>query len=150
MKIKRFIIFALASGFGSGYLPLLPGTAGSFCALIIFLLLPLGDQIWLVIIAITFLAGIRIGDIVEKEYGKDPGFVVIDEFAGQWLTFLFLPLDFSLLVAGFILFRIFDIIKPFPANHAQKINGGLGIMLDDIIAAVYAQVVLRIIIFFIT
>ena len=85
-----------------------------------------------------------------SQLAREITIVVIDEFAGQWLTFLFLPVDLMLLLAGFVLFRIFDILKPFPANHTQRISGGLGIMLDDLIAAIYAQAVLRITLFFIT
>jgi len=150
MKFKRAIILFLASGFGSGYTPRIPGTAGSLAALLLYYLLPLGDLIWTLIIGITFITGILLGNIMEVEFGKDPGLVVIDEFAGQWLTLLFLPIDYLMLFAGFMLFRIFDILKPFPADRVQRIPGGLGIMLDDIIAAIYAQAVIRLGLFIFT
>ncbi len=147
MKLKRILVLALATGFGSGFFPLIPGTAGSLAAVLLYYFLPLGDQIWSLIILVTFFTGIWTGTFAEREYGKDPGVVVIDEFAGQWMSLLFLPVDLLTVSGGFVLFRTFDIIKPFPANRAQKIKGGAGIMLDDLIAAVYTQVTLRLILF---
>jgi len=146
MKIKRILMLTFVSGFGSGYTPVMPGTAGSLVAAVIYLCLPAGDILWLIIIFLIFTAGAAIGSRIEKEYGvKDPSFMVIDEFAGQWLTYIALPMDMLTFTGGFLLFRVFDILKPFPANRIQKISGGPGIMLDDLVAAVYAQITIRII-----
>jgi phosphatidylglycerophosphatase A len=147
MRLRRILILALATGFGSGYFPLMPGTAGSLAAVLLYYFLPLGDQIWSLVILLTIITGVWTGTFAEREYGKDPGVVVIDEFAGQWLSLVFLPADLLTVSGGFVLFRIFDIIKPFPANRAQKIKGGSGIMLDDLIAAVYTQAALRLILY---
>jgi phosphatidylglycerophosphatase A len=145
MKMKKFLLLTFISGFGSGFTPVIPGTAGSLVAAIIYYFLPAGNILWLIIIILTFAAGAAIGGRIEKEYGKDPSFMVIDEFAGQWLTYSALPMDLLIFAGGFLLFRVFDILKPFPANRAQNISGGPGIMLDDLIAAVYAQITIRII-----
>jgi len=150
MAFKRFVTLTLASGFGIGYAPIIPGTAGSLAAAILHFMLPLEEPAWILIITAAFVAGIWSGTLVEREYGKDPPLVVIDEFVGQWLTFSFLPMDLLTLTGGFLLFRIFDISKPFPVNRAQRLKGGLGIMLDDVIAAVYAHASLRLILLIIS
>lgn len=143
MKTKAFIMQTLATGFGIGCSPLIPGTAASLMALLLYYLLPLGDLLWSVVILLTVIAGIPVGTYMERTHGKDPGIVVIDEFAGQWLACLFLPHGVGILIPVFVFFRIFDILKPFPADLAQRLHGGLGIMADDLIAAVYTQAVIR-------
>lgn len=147
MQLKK-IAYIIATGFGSGYSPLIPGTAGSFIALIIFILVPLDNVSWLIICLIVFFAGIWAAQIVEKEHEKDPGLVVIDEFVGQWISLLFLPRIFLVFIAAFIIFRILDILKPFPANDSQKLAHGWGIMIDDVIAGIYTNAIIQIIIFF--
>ena len=145
MYIKR-LKYLIATGIGSGYSPYIPGTVGSLLALLIFIVFPLSSFIWLCISTAIFLIGIWSSGIVEKEYGKDPRIVVIDEFVGQWIALLFLPRSVWIYAAGFILFRILDIIKPFPANKVENISGGTGIMLDDLIAAVYTNLALQLVI----
>lgn len=94
-------------------------------------------------IAVT-LIGIPVSTTVARESGmKDPGFVVIDEVAGQLITFIGAPLSWKYLLAGFILFRSFDIVKPFPLRRLEKLPGGTGIMLDDVGAGLYALVLLQ-------
>jgi len=142
-RLVRFI----ATGFYSGYTPVMPGTAGAFLALIIFLLIPGFRGIWLVLAVIFFFfIGVWASGQVEKSEGKDPSIVVIDEIAGMWLTFITLPADlhWGWAAGGFILFRIFDVFKPFPVNQSQNLPGGWGIMIDDVLAAVYAHICLRI------
>jgi phosphatidylglycerophosphatase A len=147
MQLKK-IAYTIATGFGSGYSPLIPGTAGSFIALIIFVLVPLDNASWLIICLIVFFTGVWAAKIVEKEHGKDPGLVVIDEFVGQWISLLFLPRIFLVFIAAFIIFRILDILKPFPANDSQKLAHGWGIMIDDVIAGIYTNVIIQLILFF--
>lgn len=90
--------------------------------------------------------GVISSGIVEKESGtKDPSSVVIDEFAGIFVVFCFLPLRPGVVIAGFILFRLFDIVKPYPIRFLERVGGGWGIMLDDLLAAVYANLALRVI-----
>ncbi len=143
--MKNKIKYVLATGFGSGYSPLIPGTTGSLLALILYILIPLNSWYWLIISTITFFIGIRVATFVENDKGKDPKIVVIDEFVGQWIALLFLPRTFIVFVAAFILFRFLDIIKLYPANRMEKIRGGSGIMLDDVVAGLYANFLLQII-----
>jgi phosphatidylglycerophosphatase A len=104
---------------------------------------------WLVVVAViasavVTLIGIPVSTTVALESGvKDPGFVVIDEVAGQLITLIGVPLDWKYLLAGFILFRSFDIVKPFPLRRLERLPGGTGIMLDDVGAGLYALVLLQ-------
>lgn len=134
-----------ATGFYSGLLPKAPGTWGSLLAAMsapVFTLT--GSSIWVFsILGLLFLIiGIPVSSAYEKQTGvTDPSEVVIDEIAGQFLAFILVPVTPFTLILGFILFRIFDIFKPFPANYAQNnMPGGWGIMLDDIVAGIYAGV----------
>lgn len=138
---------------GVGYLPLIPGTFGSLLGVGISLLLSQTAAGLLVsILAITF-AGIWAASRTEELAGrKDPGKVVVDEVAGQMIATL--PLAFfaqwSMLtvMVSFILFRFFDIVKPYPANRFERLKGGFGIMCDDLVAGVYAAVLVSIFIRF--
>lgn len=141
--IKRFLIYIIGTGFGSGYMPVAPGTAGSILALIIYFIFPLDAIYWLSISIMFFIAGIWSSSAIEKDKGKDPGLVVIDEMVGQWLAVIFLPFSWITLLIGFILFRTFDIWKPYPINRSQKLKAGWGIMIDDVLAGVYANIVLQ-------
>ena len=136
---------------GVGYLPLIPGTFGSLLGVGIFLLLNQTAAGLLVsIVAFTF-AGIWAASRTEQLAGrKDPGKVVVDEVAGQMIATL--PLAFFTqwsmrsVMVSFILFRFFDIVKPYPANKLERLKGGFGIMCDDLVAGVYAAVILSILI----
>lgn len=139
------IKYVIASGLGCGYAPLAPGTAGSLLAVAIFWLWPLNSWIWLTIIILVFFIGVWAATGVEREKGNDPGLVVIDEVVGQWISYLFLPVSLFNLIAGFFLFRLFDIFKPFPIDQSQKLKGGWGIMIDDVLAGIYANVLLQIV-----
>jgi phosphatidylglycerophosphatase A len=99
----------------------------------------------LLVSAAISLIGIPSSSTVERESGReDPGFVVIDEVAGQMIALIGVPVDWKYLLAGFILFRSFDIVKPFPLRRLEKLGGGTGIMLDDVGAGLYALVLLQI------
>ena len=145
-KIKHVI----ATGLGSGYSPFAPGTAGSLVALILYIVIPIDDYIWLAVTIITFFIGIWVSNAVEREQEKDPPIIVIDEIVGQWVALLFLPRILWIFLAAFLLFRILDIIKPFPAADMEDFEGGAGIMLDDIIAGFYTNLALHLTIIFIT
>ena len=142
---KNKSIYLFATGFGSGYSPYIPGTAGSLAALCLYVLIPINSYYWLIVSIITFIIGIRVASFVEKDKGKDPKIVVIDEFVGQWIALLFLPRTFSVYLAAFILFRLLDILKPFPADKLEQLSGGKGIMLDDVAAGLYANLILQIV-----
>ena len=149
MDVKK-LKYIFATGFGIGYAPYIPGTIGSLVALLLFIFIPFQDYIWLAIIIIMFFIGIWVSGTVEKDKGKDPGIVVIDEFVGQWIALLFLPRILWIFIAGFFVFRILDIIKPFPAADLEELDGGIGIMLDDIIVAIYTNVALQLTLIFIS
>ena len=140
------LAIALCTGFGAGYSPVAPGTAGSAVGIVIAWLLwqtelPYGVAIAaLVTAAIGFWAAER-GAIHFAD--KDPGPVVIDEIAGQLLTLALLPHSWQLLVISFFLFRLLDIWKPFPARQLEKLRGGVGIMVDDLAVAVYGNLLLQ-------
>jgi phosphatidylglycerophosphatase A len=149
MNIKK-VKYLIATGFGIGFIPLIPGTAGSIAALFLFIIIPVNDYIWLTICILMFFLGIWVSGEVEKNEGKDPKIVVIDEFVGQWIALLFLPRITWIFIAGFVIFRILDIIKPFPAADFEEIEGGSGILLDDVIAGIYTNIALHLILLFIS
>ena len=140
----------LGSGFYTGYSPLASGTLASAVALAIYFI-PGFEKSYVLIpfIIIFFLVGIPIGTKFEKEYGKDPSECTIDEFAGMWLSLLFIPKTITYAIVCFFIWRFFDIIKPYPAKSLEKIDGGLGIMIDDFVAALYSLVTVHAIIFLI-
>ena len=128
---------------GAGYAPAAPGTVGSAVTLALLWLIPfstIGLAIFfLVVTAVGLWASARAERIVGR---KDPSCVVIDEVAGMTLSVLGLPLTPGVLVSAFILFRVFDIAKPFPAHRSQRLPGGFGIMVDDLIAGAYTLALL--------
>lgn len=132
----------IATWFGAGLSPWAPGTCGSLAALpVAWILVRAGGTSTLLAAAIVaFAAGWWASDVVTRASGvKDPASIVIDEVVGQWLTLASAPVDPLAYAAGFALFRIFDIVKPWPVSWADRaVPGGLGIMLDDILAAAYA------------
>ncbi|MFQ5455129.1 MAG: phosphatidylglycerophosphatase A [Nitrospirota bacterium] len=140
----KLIIF-IATGFYSGYLPIAPGTAGSLVGLVIYLLVkdisPFSYSLFLIVF---FAVGVYFSHIAENDLQeKDSRHIVIDEIYGILLTFFLLPFRIQYLIFGFFLFRIFDILKPFPIKKAEKIRGGFGIMTDDVIAGLYANILLH-------
>ena len=145
MSVTERLAFALATGFGSGYSPIAPGTAGSAVGLVFvwgmsYLNLP--GQIAAVIV--VSVLSIIAADIVARSTGlKDPGLVVADEIAGMMLTMIAIPFTFKTAVIGFILFRVMDVVKPPPARQFERFKGGVGIVADDLMAAVYAHLALR-------
>lgn len=131
----------LASAFGAGYSPVASGTVGSFVTVVAIWLLPLTPLRIAVALVIVVLVGIWAGSRVERVLGKkDPGVIVVDEVAGMLLSVILLPRTIPVLITAFLLFRLFDIWKPFPARESQALTGGMGVMVDDLIAGVYALV----------
>lgn len=138
----------IATAGGVGYFPYGPGTVGSAVGIglvALFGTIPLTPTWGTVLLSLTatvlFFSGVRAAGISERVFGcTDPGRVVIDEVVGQVVTFLIRPHpSWKLLLAGFGLFRVFDILKPFPAGRAERLTGGWGIMVDDVVAGVYAM-----------
>ena len=141
----------VATFFGAGRLRPGPGTWGSAAAALIWYFAGRAAHLngWTLAVVtvaaavVVTLIGIPAASIVERESGRtDPGFVVIDEVAGQWLVLAAAPLDWGHALVGFALFRIFDIVKPRPARQLERLHGGTGIMLDDLAAGIYGALVM--------
>jgi phosphatidylglycerophosphatase A len=124
---------------GVGRAPVAPGTAASALTVLALWLLGLSPlALALLLVAVTVL-GVWAADEAERVLGgKDPGAIVVDEVAGMTLAALLVPPTPSALLVAFVLFRLFDVLKPFPANDSQRLRGGLGVMVDDLIAGLYA------------
>jgi phosphatidylglycerophosphatase A len=134
----------IACGFGSGLSPIAPGTAGSLAALFPYLLLrELRLPFYLAFLVVAFALGVWVSAYaVRKLRIADPGVIVWDEFVGQWLALALAPHDWKWIIIGFILFRLFDVWKPWPVSWADRtIKGGLGVMLDDVLAGLYAATI---------
>ena len=134
-----------AFGFGSGTLPIAPGTWGTLVGILFYVLIQdVSLSIYLSITAIAAMFGIWICHVTAKDIGvHDHSGIVWDEIVGYLLTMAFAPQGLLWIILGFILFRIFDILKPWPIKWIdQKVKGGLGIMLDDLLAAIPAGVIL--------
>lgn len=129
-----------------GYFPVAPGTVCSAVAMIFLGLFNPSYTVVLAILTISLFTGIIASERIEKTSNKkDPSYIVIDEFAGYLTSILFIPINWQNLLIAFILFRIFDIIKPTPIRQIErKFKGGLGIMLDDIIAGIISNILIRI------
>jgi phosphatidylglycerophosphatase A len=135
----------IATGLGSGYSPFAPGTAGSAVGAL-FLLPFVGTGAWPLAVAIVILFAVGVwasGHVAAHAGLKDPGIVVVDEVIGMWISVLGLPLTLPIVLAGFVLFRIFDVVKPPPARQFEALPGGYGIVCDDVMAGIYANLVLR-------
>ncbi len=146
---ERFSVM-IASALRIGFIPGAPGTYASIAtSLCYFLVYSIGHRILpalhLSAVCLISLIGILVSDEVRRSTGlEDPSFIVIDEVAGQLLTFLLLPVNASNLILGTLIFRLFDIWKPFPIRKLESLKGGVGIMADDLLAGVFGNLVLQI------
>jgi phosphatidylglycerophosphatase A len=143
--MNRLAVMVATAG-GAGYTPVAPGTAGSVVGVAAYLLTrhwpPL---VQVALVAAVTLAGIWASHRAERHFGReDPGEVVIDEVAGQWLTLCLTGVGLSGALLGFIAFRAFDIAKPWPVRRLEDLPGGVGIMADDLMAGVYGHLVVRV------
>jgi phosphatidylglycerophosphatase A len=147
----------IASGFGSGFSPVAPGTCGSLVACLILYLLnlfvPAADDFYNycllhVLLCIFFtIIGIISVNKIEVEWGHDSPEFTVDEIVGMWFALLLIPFTWTTVLIAFALFRFFDILKPFGIRSLEKVHGGWGVMLDDILAGVYANVLLHVLLF---
>jgi phosphatidylglycerophosphatase A len=140
-----------AFGLGSGAAPVAPGTFGTLAAVLLYLPLQLLSPLsYLLVVILAFIVGVWLCAVTSEDLGvHDHSGIVWDEFVGYWITMLAAPAGWVWIVAGFILFRFFDILKPWPVSWADNhIHGGLGIMLDDVIAGVYSLVSLQLLALF--
>lgn len=136
----------IASGFYIGYLPVAPGTLGSLAALVLYYFICHNAVIMGAVILIVIILGFMTAVRVEEMFGeKDPGEIILDEFAGMLISLYRLPPTMGYVVTGFLLFRFFDIVKPKPILSLEKLKGSLGIMSDDIVAGIYANMILQVI-----
>ena len=146
--MTRLAVFIATVGY-CGYFPIAPGTVGSAAGLLVYLLVwwSQSSVVEVGLILTLFFAGMWAGTTAERYFGGiDPGPIVLDEVVGMLITLAFIPVGLSGAVAGFFLFRVFDVIKPFPARRLESLHGGLGVMADDAMAAVYANLSLRLLI----
>jgi phosphatidylglycerophosphatase A len=146
--VTRLAVF-LATVAYCGYFPIAPGTAGSAAGLVVYLLVwwTQSPIVEIVLIAATFALGTWSATHAERYFGGiDPGPVVIDEVLGMLVTLAFVPVGWTGALAGFVIFRVLDVIKPYPANRLETFHGGFGIMADDAMAGVYANLALRLLI----
>lgn len=145
-SVLASVAAAVATGFGSGYSPVAPGTAGSLVGLLLFWpLRALPDAVQVVVVVACFFIGTAAASVMARRVGApDPGVVVVDEVVGMWASLLFLPFTVGTAALGFVLFRIMDVVKPYPARQLEDLPGGWGIMSDDLMAGVYANLALRV------
>jgi phosphatidylglycerophosphatase A len=138
----------IACGFGSGLFPRAPGTAGSLVALIPwwFVLRELPLAWYVAVLVLAFALGVWACDVAGRRLGVDDHRALVwDEFVGQWIALCAAPLGWQWMVAGFLLFRLFDVWKPWPIRIAdRRVHGGFGVMLDDVLAGIYALIVMQI------
>ena len=144
-NLSNKILLFLSTGFGTGFVPYMPGTIGTLAAVPIFLIVSGNSPIHVALILLLLIVSIPLGDWAEKHFKKkDPGEFVFDEIVGYLIAVLMIPWDVGYTaLAGFILFRIFDVAKPPPIRRTQKLTGGFGIVIDDVLAGICANLVLR-------
>jgi phosphatidylglycerophosphatase A len=149
MKQKNIFHIIIASGFGTGFSPFAPGTAGALLATIIWIVLAfLVPPYTLLLITIALIVlftilGIWSANVLEKDWGKDPSRVVVDEMVGVWIPLLAVDADHLYYVLlAFVLFRLFDIYKPLGIRKMESLKGGVGVMMDDIVAGLYSLIIL--------
>ena len=151
LKLKKVALGSpsgfLAFGFGSGLSPFAPGTMGTLVAVpFIFALKALAEPGFWIALLLLFLLGVVLCEQVSRKLGvHDHGGIVWDEMIGYWLSAAFIPLQWHWLLAAFLLFRFFDIVKPWPIRQIDsKVGGGFGIMIDDVVAALFTMAILAV------
>ena len=145
--MKKFAARMLATGFWSGYFPVTPGTFGSIPPWLMAYFLIQNNQLWLIAAATaaTFVS-VWSAEEAEKEFGHDARKIVIDEWAGMFITLLFLPYSLMNYAIAFVVFRALDVIKIYPARKAEQLPGGWGVTMDDVVAGVQSNLVTHLII----
>ena len=140
------LILLLASGLGAGFSPLAPGTAGTLVAIPIELVLsPIRSPVYELTILTFFFFSSWIAERAQNHWQKkDDQRIVIDEIMGYFLTMLWIPKTLLFISVGFLLFRLLDIVKPFPCRQLERVRGGFGVVLDDVFAGIYANIALQI------
>lgn len=138
----------IGSGLFTGYIPIASGTFGSFVALLIYFI-PGFEKLWIIIPAIIllFIYGVYVSYKFENIYDKDPAECTVDEVVGTWIALIALPKTVLIVITSFFIWRLFDIIKPFPAGTSENLPGGWGIMMDDVISGIYSLILVHLIVY---
>ena len=138
----------VGSALFTGYIPFASGTFGSLVAVIIYFV-PGFEKLWIIIPAIIllFIYGVYVAFKFEKVYGKDPSQCTIDEVVGTWIALIALPKTIFITLTSFLIWRLLDIVKPFPARTSENLKGGWGIMIDDVISGFYSLIVVHFIVY---
>ena len=146
------IVRLVATGGGTGYAPVAPGTVGSLaCAVLVWFFLPevtgASTPAAVAVVVLSTLAFVAMAiwtaDLAEREFGHDSSRIVVDEFAGFLVAVLLLPKTLLIMIVAFLIFRVMDIVKPVPAGRAESLPGGIGIVMDDVVAGIYTNLLLR-------
>jgi phosphatidylglycerophosphatase A len=141
----RVAALAFSTCLGAGYAPFAPGTVGSLVGLLAWALLPRTAVAQGMVIGFLFVAGAWAASVAERHFrATDPGPVVVDELMGMLVTLFLNPVGWTGALGGFLLFRVLDVVKPFPAGRLERLHGGIGIMADDLMSAIYANLMLRV------
>jgi phosphatidylglycerophosphatase A len=141
---RSFFPLAIATVCGIGYVPVAPGTFGSAAGLLLWMVLPGSAFVQFATIVALFVLGSIAGNVAERHFGRtDPRQIIVDEVMGMLITLFLNPVSLRGAFVGFLLFRLTDVIKPYPANRLERLPGGVGVMADDAMAALYANLALR-------
>ncbi len=145
--MKKLVVSVIATGLGTGYAPFASGTVGSIPPWFIAYFLLKGDQINLAVAAVvSILISIWSAGVAENYFGHDSKKIAIDEWAGMFITLLFVPFSLTNYLIAFVVFRALDVIKIFPARQAEKLPGGWGVTLDDVVAGIQSSLAAQLII----
>jgi phosphatidylglycerophosphatase A len=142
--VRDRLALAVATACGVGYAPFAPGTFGSLAGLVLWAWLPASSAAQVVALIVLCVIGAWSAGVAERCFARrDPSYVVVDEVLGMVMTLFLNPVRWPGALLGFLFFRIADVVKPFPANRLERLPGGAGVMADDAMAAVYANLLLR-------
>ena len=143
-NLTRYTGTTIATVFGVGYFPIAPGTAGSLISVTVFFLIPVGNLLHLFILAVILPIGYWGCSIGKRLWGDDPSRIVIDEFIGCWIACLAVPGSWSIIgiAVAFVLFRVFDILKPWPVSVFDRMKSPAGILLDDVAAGILSAIII--------
>jgi phosphatidylglycerophosphatase A len=146
ISFRKFIIVTISTFFYVGYLPFIPGTFGSLAGLLLVYLIK-GNIIFYVLVTLALLnLGFLVTTEAEEILGrKDARPIVIDEVCGMLIAFLFVPCDIQLVIIGFFIFRLLDTVKPPPSDRLERLKGAIGVMSDDIVAGIYTNIILQVV-----
>ena len=147
----KAVALGIATVGGCGYFPFAPGTVGSAAGIVLYLLTRHTEPVTQILIFLAvFVIGTWASGIAARHFQRDdPGYVVVDEVAGQLATLMLLDVGYVGAAIGFLVFRVMDIIKPWPANRLEALHGGLGVMADDVMAGIYGWVLMAALVYFV-